>query len=61
MKMLDNGLKICEIHCITGFPQNTIRTIKCNKNENKKSVSGQEIFCLESQQSEISFFYIFGM
>ena len=31
MKMLDDRLKICEIHRLTGFPQSIIRTTKSKK------------------------------
>ncbi|KAK3880664.1 hypothetical protein Pcinc_014822 [Petrolisthes cinctipes] len=39
MKMMDDGLKIYEIHCLTGFPQSTIRTMKGKKEDIKKSLS----------------------
>ncbi|KAK3870846.1 hypothetical protein Pcinc_023958 [Petrolisthes cinctipes] len=39
MKLLDDGLKICEIHRLTGFPQSTIWTMKGKKEDIKKSLS----------------------
>ena len=41
-------MKICEIQHLIGFPQTTIWTMKGKKDLINKSVSSQEIFCLES-------------